>query len=108
MRRKHVPLRTCIACRETRPKRELIRIVRTPEGAIELDLKGKQSGRGAYVCRDWQCWEAALHQKRLGQALKCQVTAEEVAALEAAAMPLLELQAVESKTESMNDTSTMG
>ncbi len=84
-RRKHVPLRSCIACRQKLPKRELVRIVRTPEGTIEIDPKGKRSGRGAYLCRQQQCWEQALQPRRLAQALHCPVSAEDVAALQALA-----------------------
>jgi predicted RNA-binding protein YlxR (DUF448 family) len=87
--RKHVPLRTCIACRQKRAKRELIRVVRTPEGTIEVDLRGKASGRGAYLCPNRQCWEAALEQGRLGRALKCQVTAQDVMTLREALTSLL-------------------
>lgn len=88
-RRKHVPLRTCIACRQTRPKRELIRIVRTPEATIEIDPGGKRPGRGAYVCANRQCWETALEQRRLYRALKCQLSAEDEAALRESAASLL-------------------
>lgn len=88
-RRKHVPLRSCIACHTKRPKRELLRIVRTPEGTIEIDLEGKRSGRGAYLCRDQRCWPEGLHPRKLGQALKCQVSAEDVATLRAGAASLL-------------------
>lgn len=80
-RRKHIPLRRCIACRQQRAKRDLLRIVRTPEGQIEIDPTGKRSGRGAYVCATHSCWEMALAQGRLGRALKCQVSAQEVAGL---------------------------
>ena len=73
-RRKHVPLRTCVACRASAAKRELIRIVRTPEGTIEVDFKGKRAGRGAYLCRRQECWDAALRQGVLGRALKVPVT----------------------------------
>jgi predicted RNA-binding protein YlxR (DUF448 family) len=76
----------------------LIRIVRTPEGTIELDPRGKRSGRGAYLCRSWLCWEAALQRGRLSQALKCQVSAEEVASLKALASSLIEEAAVETQT----------
>jgi hypothetical protein len=62
MRRKHVPQRTCIVCRQVRPKRELIRVVRTPEGRVVVDETGKASGRGAYLCRDRACWEKAIGQ----------------------------------------------
>lgn len=88
-RRKHVPLRTCIACRQKRAKRELIRVVRTPEGIIEIDPRGKASGRGAYLCPEHQCWETALEQGRLGRALKCQVSAEEVMVLKVTLESLL-------------------
>jgi len=81
--RKHVPLRTCVACHQERAKRDLIRIVHTPEGQIEIDLRGKRSGRGAYLCYDRACWDAALRQSRLGHALKCEVSAEQVAVLRA-------------------------
>ena len=80
-RRKHIPLRSCIACREKLPKRELIRIVRTPEGTLEVDPKGKRAGRGAYLCRKRQCSETALTSGRLSQALKTKVTASEAEAL---------------------------
>ena len=88
-RRKHVPLRTCIACQGKRPKRELVRVVRAPEGTIEVDPKGKRSGRGAYLCPDLECWDAALEQRKLGRALKCRVSAEDVARLRSAAELLL-------------------
>lgn len=81
--RKHVPLRTCIACRQRRPKRALIRIVRTPKGALEPDLQGKEPGRGAYVCPDWECWQSALEPRKLRQALKCDVSDEDLQALRA-------------------------
>jgi predicted RNA-binding protein YlxR (DUF448 family) len=64
---RHVPQRTCIACHTTKAKRELLRIVRTPIGHIELDEKGKKSGRGAYLCARYSCWELALKKGRLEQ-----------------------------------------
>jgi predicted RNA-binding protein YlxR (DUF448 family) len=67
---KHVPLRTCVQCRQVRPKRELIRIVRTLEGTIEIDERGKAAGRGAYLCRNRACWEGAIRHERLEHALK--------------------------------------
>jgi predicted RNA-binding protein YlxR (DUF448 family) len=81
MRRKHVPLRTCIACHQKRPKRELVRVVRTPEGSLELDLRGKLPGRGAYFCPVRECSEAALEQGRLSRLLKVEVSGEDVARL---------------------------
>ncbi len=71
MATKHIPQRTCIACRTVRAKRELVRIVRTTEDHIQADPTGKKSGRGAYLCRQRECWESALSQRsRLEQALK--------------------------------------
>lgn len=80
-RRKHVPLRTCIACQQKRPKRELLRIVRRPEGVVEVDPRGKLSGRGAYLCVSQECLETALEQRRLARALKCEVRDVDVSAL---------------------------
>lgn len=102
-RRKHVPLRSCITCRERFPKRDLVRIVRTPEETIEIDLKGKRSGRGAYLCRNQQCWDTALQPRRLSQALKCPVHDKDVAALRLLAASLIEEAAVESQTASLQD-----
>lgn len=79
--RKHVPQRTCIACRAVRPKRDLVRIVRTPEGAVVVDETGKRNGRGAYLCRQRACWERALEQKQLEQALNTTLTPEVVSSL---------------------------
>ena len=67
---KHVPLRSCVACREVKAKRELVRLVRTPEGNIELDKTGKKNGRGAYVCPTPGCWEKALTGKQLERTLR--------------------------------------
>ena len=52
---KKIPMRQCLGCREMKPKRELLRVVRSPEGAVSLDLRGKASGRGAYVCPNTDC-----------------------------------------------------
>jgi hypothetical protein len=107
-RRKHVPLRSCIACRAQHPKRELIRVVRTPKGTLEIDAKGKRPGRGAYLCRDRKCWEAALQQGRLSHALKCEVSAEEVAALRAVVWSLFEEPAASSEALPAHDVSAEG
>lgn len=69
-RRKHVPQRTCVACRRTDAKRALLRVVRTAEGRVGLDPTGKQSGRGAYVCLDPDCWELALKRRSIERALR--------------------------------------
>jgi predicted RNA-binding protein YlxR (DUF448 family) len=74
---KHVPERTCIACRQKRPKWELIRIVRTVTGGLEIDLRGKKTGRGAYLCKQQECWEIGLKKKKLAQALKSEIRADQ-------------------------------
>ena len=73
MRRKHVPQRTCIACRQAKDKRDLVRLVRTPEGNLAIDETGRQNGRGAYLCRDRTCWEAALRGTQIAKALKIEL-----------------------------------
>ena len=80
---KHIPQRTCIACRTVRGKRELVRVVRTTENRIEIDPTGKKSGRGAYLCRTRECWETALNTRRLEQALKLEtaINAQDLARL---------------------------
>ncbi|MFQ5987273.1 MAG: RNase P modulator RnpM [Dehalococcoidia bacterium] len=75
-RPKHIPQRTCIGCRQTRPKRELVRIVRNTTGAVEVDPTGKKSGRGAYLCKAKGCWEAALKKERLDRALRIKIAQE--------------------------------
>ena len=82
-RARHVPQRTCIVCRQVRPKRELIRVARTPDGHILLDPTGKKSGRGAYLCARRSCWEPALHQGRLEREFEIAIPAEDQPALEA-------------------------
>ena len=67
---KHVPQRTCLGCRQIKTKRELIRIVRTPDGEIEIDTGGKKAGRGAYLCKSPECWEQAIKGNRLEYALR--------------------------------------
>lgn len=73
---KKIPMRQCLGCREMKPKRELIRVVRSPEGEISIDFKGKASGRGAYVCPDAQCLKKAAKAKALERAFSCQIPQE--------------------------------
>ena len=73
---KHTPERTCVACRQKKAKWELLRIVRTPQGGLEIDPGGKMAGRGAYLCRLKECWEEGLKKKRLDRALKYQIASE--------------------------------
>lgn len=82
-KQKHVPQRTCIVCRQVRPKRELIRVVRTPAGHVELDPTGKKSGRGAYLCARRACWEPALRKGKLEREFELTLLPEDRAALEA-------------------------
>lgn len=74
-RRKHIPQRSCIACRETKAKRELVRLVRHQDMVL-IDPKGKQPGRGAYLCPFRECWEIGLKGNRLENALRTKLTME--------------------------------
>ncbi len=71
-----IPMRTCVACQATRPKRELVRIVRRVDGSLAVDRRGKVSGRGAYLCPTQSCVEQALKTRRLERALEVPLTAE--------------------------------
>lgn len=70
MRPRKVPLRKCVACQEMKPKRELIRVVRTPDEEVLIDLTGKKAGRGAYLCGQVSCFKLAKKSKALDRALK--------------------------------------
>ena len=83
MKPKKVPMRMCVGCREMKDKRELIRIVRTPEGETLMDPTGKKSGRGAYLCRKAECLKKAIRQKQLERQLQTSLTEETAQALEA-------------------------
>ncbi|MGL5380961.1 RNase P modulator RnpM [Clostridium sp.] len=69
MKVKKIPMRMCTGCMEMKPKRELIRVVKTPENEVSVDLTGKKSGRGAYICKDLNCLEKAFKAKRLSRNL---------------------------------------
>ena len=73
---KKIPMRRCLGCMESFPKKELIRVVRQPDGTVSLDFRGKVSGRGAYVCRRVECLKKAEKAKRLSRALECEIPAE--------------------------------
>ena len=68
-KQKKIPLRQCLGCNEHKPKKELLRVVRTPEGEITLDFTGKKSGRGAYICYDVKCLKKARKSKRIDKSL---------------------------------------
>jgi predicted RNA-binding protein YlxR (DUF448 family) len=87
-----------VACRTTRPKRDLVRIVRTPVGAIEADATGRRAGRGAYLCADRACWEAALAKGSVARALAVSAGPELRAVLEAGSA---------GATMTTNETTTM-
>ena len=69
-------MRQCTGCREHKAKQELIRVVRSPEGEVSLDFKGKSPGRGAYLCPDPACLEKAIRSRALARALDCQIPEE--------------------------------
>ena len=73
MAEKKIPMRKCMGCNEMKPKRELIRAVKSPEGEISLDLTGKKSGRGAYICPDKGCFDKARKGRRIERALETKI-----------------------------------
>lgn len=85
MRAKHIPIRTCVACRTAGDKRGLLRVVRSPEGVVSHDPTGKANGRGAYVCASAACIELARKRKAFARSLKAEVPQEAWDALLSAA-----------------------
>ena len=71
--KKKIPERKCVGCNESKPKTELIRVVRSPEGEISLDFTGKKSGRGAYICKNVNCLRKARKARRIERALECEI-----------------------------------
>lgn len=76
MRLKKVPQRMCVGCKEMKNKKELVRVVKTPEEMVMIDPTGKKAGRGSYVCRNEQCLTAAVKSKGLEKSLKTKISAE--------------------------------
>ena len=76
MKPRKIPMRMCVGCREMKPKRELLRVVRSPEGEITFDLTGRKPGRGAYVCRSAACFDLAVRKKQLERAFSAPVSEE--------------------------------
>lgn len=74
MKTKKIPMRMCSGCRESKPKSELIRVVRTPEGNIIVDKTGKVSGRGAYLCKNEECFKKSVKSKALSRALEVNIS----------------------------------
>ena len=73
---KKIPMRQCLGCREMKPKKELIRVVRSPEGEISLDFRGKANGRGAYLCPNPECLKKAVKARALERALEVPIPPE--------------------------------
>ena len=73
---KKIPMRQCVGCREMRPKKELFRVVKSPEGVISLDFRGKAPGRGAYLCPNGECLKKAIRAKALERAFSVQIPQE--------------------------------
>ena len=73
MKVKKIPMRMCLGCNEMKPKKELIRVVRSPEGEMSLDLTGKKSGRGAYICRSVECFSKARKGRRFEKSFSCRI-----------------------------------
>lgn len=73
MKTKKIPMRMCLGCGEMRPKRELIRVVKSKEGDISLDLTGKKSGRGAYICKSVECFEKARKARKFERSFSCMI-----------------------------------
>ncbi|MDD2446092.1 MAG: YlxR family protein [Tissierellia bacterium] len=76
MKVKKVPLRKCISCGQSRPKKELIRIVKNKDNDVLVDLSGKVNGRGAYICASKECFEEAVKTKKLSRSLEIDITEE--------------------------------
>ena len=76
MKQKKIPMRQCLGCREHKPKRELIRVVRSPEGVISLDFRGKSPGRGAYVCPSIDCFNRVRKSRALERTFECAIPDE--------------------------------
>ncbi len=73
---KKIPMRQCVGCREMKPKKELLRVVKSPEGSLSLDFRGKAPGRGAYLCHDAACLKRAMKSKALERALETAIPQE--------------------------------
>ena len=82
MQQKKIPHRQCMGCRERKEKREMIRVVRSPEGSVSLDFRGKAPGRGAYICPDMGCLRKAIRSKALDRSLEVTIPEEIYARLE--------------------------
>lgn len=73
---KKIPMRQCLGCREMKPKKELLRVVRAPDGGVSLDFRGKAPGRGAYICHDMACLQRAIKSRALERAFEAKIPEE--------------------------------
>ena len=73
MKSVRIPMRMCLGCGEMKPKKELMRVVKSPEGEISLDFTGKKNGRGAYICRSAECFEKARKMRRFEKSFSCKI-----------------------------------
>ena len=73
MKTHKIPMRMCLGCNEMKPKKELMRVVKSPEGEISLDFTGKKNGRGAYLCKSSQCFEKAKKARRFEKSFSCRI-----------------------------------
>ncbi len=73
MKTKKIPMRMCLGCNEMKPKKEMIRVVKSPEGEISLDFTGKKSGRGAYICKNMECFQSARKARRFEKSFSCKI-----------------------------------
>ena len=82
MKKKKIPLRKCLGCEENKSKKELIRIVKTPEDEVLIDLTGKVNGRGAYICNNRECFKMAIKSNRISRNLEVEIPKEKIEELE--------------------------
>lgn len=82
MKTKKIPMRMCLGCGEMKPKKELVRAVKNKEGEISLDLTGKKSGRGAYICKSMDCFTKARKARRFEKEFSCKIDEEIYDAME--------------------------
>ena len=80
---KKIPMRQCLGCREMKPKKELLRVVRAPDGGVSFDFRGKAPGRGAYVCRSEECLKRAIRSRAIERAFEVKIPEEVYAQLTA-------------------------
>lgn len=83
MKTKKTPMRMCLGCNEMKPKKELVRVVKSAEGEVSLDLTGKKSGRGAYICKDIACFNSARKARKFEKCFSCKIDDSVFEAMEA-------------------------